>query len=242
MQHGQYHSRADCGESESGEARRLVALSERRSWEHPGRGGLHHLVANVASIQQAWTFKLPAAEVPTGPSFGSLTGTPIVANGVAYLQDLGDNVYALALATGKLKWEYQVSSKIVEAGPNGVALARGVVYGDTNQHAPDRLHGHPHRPDSHCPQGPVQGQARSGAASCGDTNSHQAAWQVHCQAAGNPSTQGGPQREFPPPVSPYGGSSDTTSGSAAQVNAVPSCTGCGNDNHGRGHRAKICTP
>ena len=52
-------------------------------------------------------------------------------NGVAYLQDLGDNVYALALATGKLKWEYRVSPKIVEGGPNGVAVAGGVVYGDT---------------------------------------------------------------------------------------------------------------
>jgi alcohol dehydrogenase (cytochrome c) len=88
--------------------------------------------ANVASLQQAWTFKLPAAEVPSGPSFGSLTATPIVTNGVVYLQDLGNNVYALALATGKLKWEYQVSpAKIVEAGPNGVAVAGGVIYGDT---------------------------------------------------------------------------------------------------------------
>jgi alcohol dehydrogenase (cytochrome c) len=88
--------------------------------------------ANVASLQQAWTFKLPAAEVPSGPSFGSLTATPLVTNSVVYLQDLGDNVYALALATGKLKWEYQVSpTKIVEGGPNGVAVAGGVVYGDT---------------------------------------------------------------------------------------------------------------
>ena len=87
--------------------------------------------ANVAGLQQAWTFKLPSSLVTSGPGFGSLTGTPIVANGVVYLQDLGDNVYALALATGKLKWEYQVSSKIVEGGPNGVALAGGVVYGDT---------------------------------------------------------------------------------------------------------------
>jgi outer membrane protein assembly factor BamB len=87
--------------------------------------------ANVAGLQQAWTFRLPAAEVPSGPSFGSLTGTPIVTDGVVYLQDLGDNVYALALATGKLKWEYQVSPKIVEGGPNGVAVAGGVVYGDT---------------------------------------------------------------------------------------------------------------
>src|SRR5580658_5265356 len=87
--------------------------------------------ANVASLKQAWTFKLAASLVTSGPGFGSLAATPIVANGVVYLQDLGGNVYALALGTGKLKWEYQVSSKIVEGGPNGVALAGGVVYGDT---------------------------------------------------------------------------------------------------------------
>ena len=87
--------------------------------------------ANVVGLQQAWTFKLPSSLVTSGPGFGSLAATPIVANGVVYLQDLGDNVYALSLATGKLQWEYQVSSKIVEGGPNGVALAGGVVYGDT---------------------------------------------------------------------------------------------------------------
>jgi alcohol dehydrogenase (cytochrome c) len=87
--------------------------------------------ANVAGLQQAWTFKLPSSLVTSGPGFGSLAATPIVANGVVYLQDLGGNVYALALATGKLQWEYQVSSKIVEGGPDGVALAGGVVYGDT---------------------------------------------------------------------------------------------------------------
>jgi outer membrane protein assembly factor BamB len=87
--------------------------------------------ANVASLQQAWAFKLASSLVTSGPGFGSLAAPPIVANGVVYLQDLGDNVYALALATGKLQWEYQVSSNIVEGGPNGVALAGGVVYGDT---------------------------------------------------------------------------------------------------------------
>jgi alcohol dehydrogenase (cytochrome c) len=87
--------------------------------------------ANISGRQQAWTFKLPAALVTHGPGFGSLTGTPIVTDGVVYLQDLGGNVYALALATGKLKWEYHVSTKIIEGGPNGVAVADGVVYGDT---------------------------------------------------------------------------------------------------------------
>ena len=88
--------------------------------------------ANVAGLQQAWTFRLPSSLVTSGPGFGSLAATPIVANGVVYLQDLGDNVYALSLGTGKLEWEYQVSPKIVEGGPNGVALAGGVLYGDTS--------------------------------------------------------------------------------------------------------------
>jgi len=88
--------------------------------------------ANLSTLRQAWTFKLPAAEVPTTPSFGSLAATPIVTGGVVYMQDLGDNVYALDLATGKLKWEYKFSpTKIVEGGPNGVAVTGGVVYGDT---------------------------------------------------------------------------------------------------------------
>jgi alcohol dehydrogenase (cytochrome c) len=87
--------------------------------------------ANIGRLQQAWTFKLPASLVTSGPGFGSLTGTPVVTNGVVYLQDLGNNVYALDLATGKLKWEYHVSAKVVEGGPNGVAVAGGVVYGDT---------------------------------------------------------------------------------------------------------------
>jgi len=56
--------------------------------------------ANVAGLQQAWAFKLPPSLVTSGPGFGSLAAAPIVANGVVYLQDLGGNVYALALATG----------------------------------------------------------------------------------------------------------------------------------------------
>ena len=78
-------------------------------------------------------FKLPASEVTHGPGFGALAATPIVTNGVVYLQDLGYNVYALTLATGTLKWEYRVSpGKITGAGPDGVAVAGGVVYGTTS--------------------------------------------------------------------------------------------------------------
>ncbi len=115
------------------------AASPAGSWPYPNgdlantrdAAGSTISSVNVASLQQAWTFRLPASEVTSGPGFGALTGTPIVTDGVVYLQDLGDNVYALALATGKLKWEFKLSPKIVEGGPNGVAVAGGVVYGDT---------------------------------------------------------------------------------------------------------------
>ncbi|HEV2377449.1 MAG TPA: PQQ-binding-like beta-propeller repeat protein [Streptosporangiaceae bacterium] len=88
--------------------------------------------ANVSRLQQAWTFTLPAAAVAAAPGYGSLSAVPIVANGVVYLQDLDENVYALALATGKLKWEYQVNTPEKSGGPDGVAVADGVVYGATS--------------------------------------------------------------------------------------------------------------
>ena len=90
--------------------------------------------SNVASLKEAWTFKLPGAATSTGVSpYGSLAAAPIVVSGVVYLQDLHANVYAIALATGKLKWEYQADlAEKSGPGPDGVAVANGVVYGDTS--------------------------------------------------------------------------------------------------------------
>jgi alcohol dehydrogenase (cytochrome c) len=89
--------------------------------------------ANVSSLREAWTFKL-AGTAAAGVSYtGSLTAPPVVQNGVVYLQDQDANVYALALATGKLKWEYQVNVPEKSGpGPDGVAVAGGAVYGDTS--------------------------------------------------------------------------------------------------------------
>ncbi len=89
--------------------------------------------ANVSGLREAWAFKLagPAAAGVSG--VGSLTAPPVVQGGVVYLQDEDANVYAVALATGKLKWEYQVNIPEKSGpGPDGVAVAGGAVYGDTS--------------------------------------------------------------------------------------------------------------
>jgi alcohol dehydrogenase (cytochrome c) len=89
--------------------------------------------ANVSRLREAWTFKLAGTAAAGVSEVGSLTAPPVVADGVVYLQDEDANVYALALATGKLKWEYQVNVPEKSGpGPDGVAVGGGVVYGDTS--------------------------------------------------------------------------------------------------------------
>jgi alcohol dehydrogenase (cytochrome c) len=89
--------------------------------------------ANVSGLREAWTFKLAGTAAAGVSGVGALTAPPVVQDGVVYLQDQDANVYALALATGKLKWEYQVNIPEKSGpGPDGVAVADGVVYGDTS--------------------------------------------------------------------------------------------------------------
>jgi outer membrane protein assembly factor BamB len=64
--------------------------------------------------------------------YGTLAANPIVQDGVVYMQDLHSNVYALSLATGHLLWDYIVNLPEKSGpGPNGVAVANGVVYGES---------------------------------------------------------------------------------------------------------------
>ena len=89
--------------------------------------------ANVSRLREAWAFKLAGQAAAGVPYAGSLTAAPVVQDGVVYLQDQDANVYALALATGKLMWEYQVNLPETSGpGPDGVAVAGGTVYGDTS--------------------------------------------------------------------------------------------------------------
>lgn len=88
--------------------------------------------ANVSRLREAWTFKLTGTAAAGVSYVGAFAAAPIVTGGVVYIQDLDCNVYALDLATGKLKWEYQVNTPETSGpGPNGVAVADGMVYGDT---------------------------------------------------------------------------------------------------------------
>jgi glucose dehydrogenase len=88
--------------------------------------------ANVSRLTPAWTFRLTGKAADGVRPYGSLTANPIVENGVVYLQDLDSDVYALALATGKLRWEYRCNQPEKSGpGPNGVAVADGRVYGLT---------------------------------------------------------------------------------------------------------------
>jgi len=81
----------------------------------------------VSKLQQAWSFRVTTK--PDG-GVGALAMSPVVVDGVVYIQDLQANVYALDLATGKLRWEYQVNTQVPGGpGPDGVAVADGKVYG-----------------------------------------------------------------------------------------------------------------
>jgi alcohol dehydrogenase (cytochrome c) len=80
--------------------------------------------SNVSTLTPAWTVPIKGAG-----AFGSYATTPIVVDGVVYTQDIDSNVYAIDLQTGALKWYTPYND--ADAGPNGVAVAGGVVYGTT---------------------------------------------------------------------------------------------------------------
>ena len=65
--------------------------------------------ANVASLREAWSFHLTGTAAAGVHGAGALAANPVVSGGTVYMQDLDANVYAIALATGKLRWEHQVN-------------------------------------------------------------------------------------------------------------------------------------
>jgi alcohol dehydrogenase (cytochrome c) len=80
--------------------------------------------ANVSKLTLAWSVPIQGAG-----AFGTYATTPVVVNGIVYTQDIDSNVYAIDLKTGKLLWFQKYSD--ADAGPNGVTVSNGVVYGAT---------------------------------------------------------------------------------------------------------------
>jgi len=86
--------------------------------------------ANVSKLGVAWTVPLT---ISTAHSAGAYATTPVVVNGVVYVQDLESDVMAIGLATGKVLWAHDYNSP--NGGPDGVTVAGGVVYAATNNAA-----------------------------------------------------------------------------------------------------------
>ena len=80
-------------------------------------------------LRVRWRFRLRGE-----PGFSGIdAATPVVSDGRVYIQDLNSDVYALSLADGHLLWHHRYRRP--DGGPNGVAVADGVVYGNTDTSA-----------------------------------------------------------------------------------------------------------
>src|SRR3989440_5224325 len=71
---------------------------------------------NVSKLGMAWTIPLQGS----GPN-GADVANPVIANGIAYLQDGASNVIAVQDATGQVLWTHEYNSP--DYGPNGVTIA-----------------------------------------------------------------------------------------------------------------------
>jgi alcohol dehydrogenase (cytochrome c) len=106
-------------------------------WTQPDAGpGSTRFVAstitstNVSKLGVAWTVPLTMSTAHTD---GAYAATPVIVNGVVYVQDLDSNVFAISLATGKVLWTHDYDSP--NGGPDGVNVVGGVVYAATSQAA-----------------------------------------------------------------------------------------------------------
>ena len=82
--------------------------------------------SNVSKLGVAWTMPLTMSTAHTD---GAYATTPVIVNGVVYVQDLDSDVFAISLATGKVLWTHNYNSP--NGGPDGVNVANGVVYAAT---------------------------------------------------------------------------------------------------------------
>jgi len=83
---------------------------------------------NLNRLEVLWTFP-----ISVNSGFGGMTATPIVIDDVVFLQDMMSNIFALDRTTGELRW--QRSYFVPSAGPNGVAIAYGLLFATLGDNA-----------------------------------------------------------------------------------------------------------
>lgn len=94
-------------------------LTWRRGFDAQGFSPLRQITkSNVGELRVAWTWSLPP---------GANENTPLVHNGVLFVQSFGDKVQALDAATGDLLWQY--SRRLPKGSPTTVKRAFA-IYGD----------------------------------------------------------------------------------------------------------------
>jgi len=79
--------------------------------------------ADVRRLHVVWSVPLTAMHA----------ATPVVSHGVAYTADLSSNVYAIDLASGRVRW--RKAYELTDTGPNGVNVADGRLFGVTPEAA-----------------------------------------------------------------------------------------------------------
>ncbi len=89
-------------------------------------GGIEKSTA--AKLKEAWS--VPSSVQST---YGAFSASPVVSEGVVYMQDLESNVLAIDLESGETLWETTMNEP--DQGPNGVTVAEGMVFGATNTNA-----------------------------------------------------------------------------------------------------------
>jgi len=83
---------------------------------------------NASELEVAWS--LPSKAQST---YGAYATSPVISNGVVYIQDLESAVQAINLESGDVEWTWQ--SESATQGPNGVTVADGKVFGATASEA-----------------------------------------------------------------------------------------------------------
>jgi outer membrane protein assembly factor BamB len=82
--------------------------------------------AATGRLHRVWRFAVP--EQPTYS--GVISSTPLITDGMVYVQTLQSNVYALDARTGRLRWRRRFGK--TSGGPNGLSTGYGRLYGVTN--------------------------------------------------------------------------------------------------------------